>query len=527
MSIAVAHSGQDDPNYKWKVLIVIMIGTLMATLDSSIVNVSIPSIMADFGASIDSIEWVVTGYMLAFAVLVPLTAWMRDRVGHKILYCTSLAIFVLGSVLCGLSWNVPTIVGARVIQAIGGGAIPPSAIAMLTEAFEPHERGQAMGWWGVGAIIGPAIGPTVGGYLTKYLGWPSIFFVNLPLGIIGLALALKLLVADKPKEKKHQPFDAWGFAFLSIALVSFLYGVSKGEHDGWTSTIIITCWIVAFVSFTGFLVVEIAVPNGIIDLRLFKFPTFSVVMFLTMVRSMALLGGVFLLPLFLEQLKGLDEVEAGLILLPGALLIGVLMPITGRLTDKFGSRYLAGIGLGGLVGFLYLYKDINIMNSDWQIIMPMLIRGVGIAFLIAPLMTAAMNTIPREKISMVSSMMTLVQQVGGSVGIALLSAVLTHRVHFHMNAIGSNLNLNSSGYEQIVENYTQRAQNLGFSQQQAHAITKAMVIRTASVRASEKGYQDAFIFGAGIVLVSMFTIIWLPAKPADRGSMPEEALAME
>ena len=174
-------------NYKWQVLIIVMIGTLMSALDSSIVNVSIPAIMADFGASLDDIEWVVTSYMLAFAVLMPLTAWMRDRVGHKQLYIASLMIFTVGSVLCGMAWNLPSMIIARVIQAIGGGAITPTGMAMITESFEPHERGKALGFWGKGAVMGPAFGPTVGGYLTKYFGWPSIFLINLPIGMIGSA----------------------------------------------------------------------------------------------------------------------------------------------------------------------------------------------------------------------------------------------------------------------------------------------------------------------------------------------------
>lgn len=248
-------------NYKWKVLVIVMIGTLMSAIDSSIVNVSIPAIMADFGSSLDDIEWVVTSYMLAFAALMPLTSWFRDRIGHKSLYIWSLIIFTTGSLLCGIAWNLPLLIIARIIQAIGGGAITPTGMAMITETFEPQERGKALGFWAMGAIMGPAFGPTIGGYLTKNFGWPSIFIINLPIGIIGIVMAINLLKADKPHAERSRPFDTAGFLFLALFLVSFLLGVSKGEAEGWTSEYIITCGILALIGLVGFLTVELQIKS--------------------------------------------------------------------------------------------------------------------------------------------------------------------------------------------------------------------------------------------------------------------------
>ncbi|MFA6549400.1 MAG: MFS transporter, partial [Candidatus Margulisiibacteriota bacterium] len=195
---------------------VVMIGMIMSMLDSSIVNVSIPAIMADFGSNVTEIEWVITAYMLAFAVLMPLTAWLRDRIGHKLLYSFSLIVFTLGSLFCGLAWSIPSLIAARVIQALGGGAMTPTGMAMIAEVFDPKERGRAMGFFGMGVIIGPAIGPTLGGFLTVTLGWRSIFLVNLPVGIFAVLMALKMLVRDHPMHAQKKPFDIWGFIFLSI-----------------------------------------------------------------------------------------------------------------------------------------------------------------------------------------------------------------------------------------------------------------------------------------------------------------------
>jgi DHA2 family multidrug resistance protein len=499
--------------YRWQVLGIVMIGTLMSALDSSIVNVSIPAIMADFGASVDDIEWVVTGYMLAFAVLMPLTTWLRDRVGHKALYTWSLIVFTTGSVLCGIAWNLPTLVLARVIQAAGGGALTPTGMAMITEVFKPEERGRALGFWAMGAIMGPAFGPTLGGYLTKYFGWPSIFLVNLPIGLAGVFFAIKILKPDRPHaDTPPKAFDAWGFGFLAAFLVSFLLGLSKGESEGWTSHLVLTCGALSLVSFVLFLSAEKSASNPIIDFDLLKSPVFSSTLVLTASRSVALYGGTFLLPVFLQSFRGMDEVESGLILLPGSLLMGLLMPITGRMGDKIGPRYLgiAGFLLMGL--FFYQYRYLDMDTSNWGIIFPTLVRGVGIALLIAPLTATAMNAVPTRKAGMASSMMNLIQQVGGSLGIAILGLVLHRRTVHHLSHSGANLNLGGA-YHDALTHLAERAHELGLSKAMSYSVANSAIggeiVKIASVHA----FQDAFLVGAFIVIVSMAGVYFLPTKP--------------
>lgn len=518
-------SAQVNSNYKWNVLLVVMIGTLMAALDSSIVNVSIPAIMADFGASLDDIEWVITGYMLAFAALMPLTAWLRDRIGHKSLYIGSLIVFTIGSVLCGLAWDTPSLVIARVIQAIGGGALTPTGMAMISEVFKPHERGRAMGYWGIGVIMGPAFGPTLGGYLTKAFGWPSIFLINLPIGIFGVWAASRILVSDKPSHEHHRPFDYWGFGFLTVFLVSFLFGVSKGEHEGWTSPLIVWCGILAVVGITAFLLVESSVAHGIIDLQLFKIPVFTVTMILTATRSLALFGGVFLLPVFLQQIKGLDEIESGLILLPGSLIIGAFMPIAGRLGERVGPRYLALLGLGALTLFMYMYRDINADTSNWNIILPTIIRGFGISFLMAPLMATMLNSVPKHKAGMASSMMNIVQQVGGSLGIAILATVLSNRSHHHLASVGGAIDVSSLSFREAVRNIIERAHSLGYDSSSSELIARSMVAKVGAAKASEAAFQDSFLVGAVIVALTIIPAFFLPDTPPQHKS--HEPLIME
>ncbi len=499
--------------YKWQLLIVVMIGTLMSALDASIVNVSIPAIMADFGSSLDDIEWVITSYMLAFATLIPLTSWLRDRVGHRYLYIASLGVFTLGSVLCGLSWNLPTMIAARVLQAIGGGAITPTGMAMITEAFEPHERGRALGFWGMGAVMGPAFGPTVGGYLTKYFGWPSIFLVNLPIGLFGIFLAFKILKHDRPHADDHRPFDAAGFLFLALFLVTFLLGTSKGESEGWTSTYIVTCAILAALGMFGFLLSESLVKNRIMDLSLLKDSTFAACFSLTAIRSIANYGGTFLIPVFLQNYKGLDELQSGLLLLPGSLLMALLMPFGGRLGDKVGPRILGFIGFFLLSLFFYEYRDLDMNTSNWGVIWPTLIRGVGIAIIVAPLTATAMNAIPNNKAGMASSMLNIIQQVGGSAGIAVLGLVLHRRMAYHLNNLSSDASTSSSQYQDLFSNWVHRAQDIGYTHAESLRIASAQIGDFLAKIAGVQAFQDAFIFGAVVVFVSTLLVFFLPAKP--------------
>ena len=501
------------PNYKWVVMGIVMIGMVMSTLDSSIVNVSIPTIMANFGSNIADIEWVVTAYMLAFAVLMPLTAWLRDRIGHKLLFTSSLVIFILGSLLCGLAVNIPTLICARIIQALGGGAMTPTGMAMIAEVFGPEERGKAMGFFGMGIIIGPAIGPTLGGFLTELFGWRSIFLVNLPIGIFAILMALEMLVYDRPHALNRRSFDVWGFVFLTIFLLSFLLGISRGETEGWMSQYIMICAALASFSFISFIITESLVRERIIDLSLFKYPVFTVSMLISAIRSVALFGGVFLLPLFLQHLKGLSAIQSGLILLPGSLIIAFVLPVVGWLSDKSSPRFLCFIGMLCLIYSMFLYRNISIYMSYWDIIYPTLIRGVGMSLLMAPIMTLALNSVPRRKAGMASSMLSIIQQVGGAIGIAILSTVLDNRTKFHMSTGGSTIKGTSPMFTTVVRGIQGKAHELGLTHANSAMAAKATVVKFFSIAQASFAFQDAFIFAMLMIIVSLVPIFLLPNRP--------------
>lgn len=518
MNASAAALPAPDPRYRWRVLGVVMLGTVMSALDSSIVNVSLPNMMASFGASIDDIEWVVTGYMLAFSTFMPLTAWLRDRIGYRTLYIASLVVFTAGSVLCGIAPNLPTLVFARVIQALGGGAITPTGMAMIAEVFPPEERGRALGIWGVGVIVGPAIGPTMGGYLTEIFGWRSIFNINLPIGALGLLAASRVLRADRPHAQAKRGFDLPGFLLLSVFLVSALLGLSKGNHEGWTSSLVLACGLVSIVSFVLFLAVESVVEERILDLGLFRNAQFSVAMVVTAARSVALYGGVFLLPVFLQDQMGRSEIDTGLLLLPGALVIGVMMPISGRIAERLGPRAPTLVGLALTAWFMWMYRRLDVNTSTWGVLYPTLIRGVGLGLLVTPVMTAAMNAVPTRKAGMASSMLSLTQQVAGSLGIAVLASVLGHRTIFHLAVVGQGLEATRPAFTEVTRAVADRALELGWSPDNALLVARSMVARQIASAAGVIAFNDAFLVGAAVVLAGAVPAFFLASKPASRAA---------
>jgi DHA2 family multidrug resistance protein len=525
MTAPLAGTDAADPGYRWRVLGVVMLGTVMSALDASIVNVSLPNMMASFGASIDDIEWVITGYMLAFSMFMPLTAWLRDRVGYRALYVASLAVFTGGSVMCGLAPNLPILVFARVLQALGGGAITPTGMAMIAEVFPPAERGRALGIWGVGVIVGPALGPTLGGYLTDAFGWRSIFNINLPIGLAGWWAARRVLRPDRPHAAAGRGLDLPGFVLLSIFLVAGLLGLSKGNHEGWTSRYIVTCAVVSAVALVLFLAVESVVEHRILDLGLFRSGPFTAAIVVTMARSIALYGGVFLLPVFLQNQMGRTELDTGLLLLPGALVMGAVMPISGRIAERLGPRIPTLVGLALTAWFMFLYRRLDVTTGTWGVLYPTLIRGVGLGLLVTPVMTVAINSVPTDRAGMASSMLSLTQQVAGSIGIAALSSVLGHRTTFHLAVVGQGLDGSRPALAEATHALAARALELGVSPPDASLLASTLVARHVAGAAAVLAFDDAFLVGAAIVLASLLPALFLAAKPLRRrGGSPLESM---
>jgi DHA2 family multidrug resistance protein len=487
----------------WYVLIVIMIANLLSALNMSIVNVSLPALMRDFHCSLDDIEWVITGYMIVFAVFMPLATWLHHYLGYKILFLGSLFTFVFGSLLCGLSWDLNSLIFARVIQAMGGAIIAPISITMLSMVFPPHKRAQAFGFWGMGVVLGPALGPTLGGWLTDLFGWRCIFFMNLPLGQLGLIMGLRVLASDKPKTVRPFRFDYVGFLSLSTFLLPFLYGLSQVGSESFTSPLILGCLGVSLIGLVVFIYVESTIKNPILDLSLFKSLIFTACALLTFVRCIALFGGVFLLPIFLQNLQGLSETMSGLLLLPGTLLIALMMPLTAKLLDMVGPKILTLIGLIGCGWSMFMYRDLSLSASSWDIVYPSLLRGVSLSFLFTPVMTTALNYVDQSKAQMASLSLNLVQQVGGALGISLLSAYLIHKTSHQLSKLKGELDPSSSQFAETLKDLNLTYSSNGYQTPEGTLMKDETLMTYVSKFAEVIAFQETFVLGGVIVFCGL------------------------
>jgi EmrB/QacA subfamily drug resistance transporter len=429
------HLDAKPPNERrWWVLWTVMLGTLVALLDATIVNVSIPAIIGDFHESIARVQWVISAYMIAFALLMPLTGWLLDQIGTRQLYLASLVIFTLGSLLCGVAWNLESLVAFRVLQALGGGAMTPIAMSIIADAFPANEKGRALGIWGAGVLIGPVLGPPLGGVLTKVIGWRSIFLVNIPIGVVGVAAAWLILRRDRKGAIDWKGFDLIGFALFSGFLWCLLYGAAKVETGGLGGASVLLFALLAIGFLVSFLISELRTTRRLFDFSLFRSRVFSVAIGVSMVRSFALYGGQFLLPLFLAQVQGYTEDRIGFMILPGAVLIAALFPFAGRSSDRRGARPFVLGGLSILVAFFASLSFVSAGTTYWGMQVPILVRGFGLGLLVTPLNALALGSVPRARTGAASVILNLSQQLGGSLGIAALGGVLEMRTRWHAAA---------------------------------------------------------------------------------------------
>jgi DHA2 family multidrug resistance protein len=330
-------------SYMWQALIVISMGMFMVVLDTTIVNIALPRITTVFGASVDQAQLVLTGYMLALAVVMPTTAYLSQRVGTKRLYLFTLVMFTLGSLLCGLAWSLPTLILARVLQGLGGGMIQPLGGAMLFRITPPERRGAVMGMFALPVMVAPILGPTLGGYLVEYVDWRWVFFLNLPVGALALFLG-SLLLRETPT-RAGVPFDLFGFALAATFSSAALLAMNDAPDVGWSDPgVVVKLWVAA-ASLVVFIWWELRTPEPLLNLRLFALPAFSVGAVVNFVTTFGLFGAIFLLPLFLQNVRGLGAMETGLLLFPQALASGVTVVLSGRLYDRFGARPLVILGL--------------------------------------------------------------------------------------------------------------------------------------------------------------------------------------
>ena len=408
----------------WMVpLLVLIVGMFMSVLDTSIVNVAIPRMQTALSASVDDIEWVVTAYTLMLGVVVPLSGWLGLRIGLTRLYVICLGAFSVGSALCGLAWSLESEIAFRIIQAIPGGILPVATLTLLYQIVPPQKLGSAMGIYGLGVVVAPAIGPTLGGYLVEYVSWRVIFLINVPVGILGIILAL--IVFPQIKPTTWPKLDIWGFVTIAYALFALLLAFSEGEDWGWTGYRVLGLFVSAGLSLMLFLIIENEVDNPLINLQIFRSFAFTVSLVLLVIAMTALFSALYFLPQFLQIVQGLPELQSGLVLLPGALVMTVMMPIAGRLYDMIGPRYPVMIGLAIIAYGSYLMAGITVNTPRVDIEEWLAIRNLGVGLAMMPVITAGVASLPRALTAAGSSVNNVMQRVAASVAIAVFGSLNT------------------------------------------------------------------------------------------------------
>jgi EmrB/QacA subfamily drug resistance transporter len=408
--------------YKWLVAAAFVAGMFMDIMDTTIVNVALPTLGSNFGVGDSTIEWVVTGYLLSLAIWIPASGWIGDRFGTKKTFLFALAVFIIGSALCGAAWSIQSLIAFRILQGVGGGMVTPVGTAMLFRAFPLQERARASAILTVPTAIAPALGPVLGGWLVDNASWRWIFYVNVPVGIATILFALLFL--REHTEPAAGRFDLWGFLCSGGGLALVLYALSEGPAYGWTSPLVLVSGVAGIVLFAVLVAIELGRPDPMLHLRLFgdrMFRNGSLSMF---TAFGVLFGVLFLLPLFLQQLRGLSAFDAGLTTFPQALGMIVMAQVSSRLYPLVGPRRMLAIGLAGLSITSALFLLVDLETSLWWIRGIMFLRGVSMSFALVAAQTATFSTIKSEETGRASSLFNTNRQVAASVGVAVLTTVL-------------------------------------------------------------------------------------------------------
>jgi DHA2 family multidrug resistance protein len=502
----------------WIVAIAVMFATFMEVLDTTVVNVSLPHIAGNLSASIDESTWVLTSYLVANAIILPLTGWLARHFGRKRLLMTSVSGFTISSLLCGMAPNLPLLVLFRLLQGATGGAMQPLSQAVLLEAFPPHERGKAMGFWGLGIVVAPILGPVLGGWLTDTYSWRWVFYINLPVGIASLVMTM-LYVFDPPYLRKDtDKIDYWGIGLLALWVGALQLALDLGqEHDWFSSRFITALACVCGAGLVAFLIRELTAREPVIDLYVFKIRTYSTGVFLMTTLGFVLYGSLVLLPIMLQTLLGYPSLQAGIAMAPRGLGSFIGMPVVGMLIGRIDARKMVAFGLTAGAFTLFWLGHLNLNAGYWDIFWPQFFQGLGLSALFVPLTTISMDPIPRERMGNATSLFNLMRNLGGGIGIATTGTLLARRQQEYTNIRGAHVTPYSPAAQAALE-----AARRGFIAAGADPVTAthrayAAVFGAVQRQAAMVSFVDLFRLLGGIFLL-LLPLVLLMGPPRGRAA---------
>ncbi|HEY2290017.1 MAG TPA: DHA2 family efflux MFS transporter permease subunit [Thermoanaerobaculia bacterium] len=490
---------------KWLITITVILASMIELIDTSIVNVALPQMMGNLGATLDEIAWVVTGYVVANVIVIPMTGWFAAVFGRRNYFIGSMILFTVASFFCGHATSLWELVIFRFIQGAGGGAMLSTSQAILVETFPPEEMGLANALFGLGVVVGPTVGPTLGGWITDSYSWRWIFYVNLPIGVVAILMAMAFL-PDPKETRKITKVDWWGILLLITGIGALQIVLERGQAEDWFSTRYITVLTgVSLVAIGLFIWRELASSNPVVDLRVLKDRSLAVGTFFTFVLGFGLYASVFIFPVFAQNLLGFTAMQTGLILLPGSLATAFMMPIVGKMLQKgVPAQLLNALGFICFFLFTWMLSHSTLESGRQDFFWPLVLRGVGLGLLFVPLTTTALSGLRGKDIPQGAGLTNMMRQLGGSFGIALVTTFIQTRAWTHRTNLISHLSPYDPAFQERFQAITSGLMAKGSSffqaQQQAYAAIEGAVLRQTYLLT----YMDAFR------MVGIFFLVCIP-----------------
>ena len=506
----------------WVIALVVTMATFMEILDTSIANVSLPHIAGNLSVSEDESTWVLTSYLVSNAIVLPISGWISTKIGRKRFYMTCVALFTISSFLCGIAPSLGWLIFFRIMQGVGGGGLGPSEQAILADTFPPAKRGMAMAVYGMAVVLAPAIGPTLGGFITDNFSWRWVFFINIPVGVVSLLLSSR--VVTDPPHLREAKARAGGIDWLGLALVATGLGclevvLDKGQEEDWFHSSFITGFtLVAAVCLTSFVVWEWKSENPIVDLKMFKRRSFAVANAMMLMLGVALFGSTVLLPQYLQVLMGYSAQQSGMALSPGGLVVIALLPLVGKLVSKVDTRILVAFGFAVLsFSMFYMSRKIDLQMDFPTAVELRAIQSVGMAFLFVPIQTISYSGVPLQKNNQVSGIMNLSRNMGGDIGIAFVTTLVARRAQFHQANLSVHTTSYDPSYQARLSGMARALEQAGATSVEAAKQATAAMYRQLVQQSMQLAYLDALWILAAATAI-MVPLVWFAQRPTARGA---------
>lgn len=495
---------------KWIITFTVISAALLELIDTTIVNVSLPDIMGNLGATLDGVGWVVTGYAVANVVVLPMSGWLGQRFGQKNYFLFSIVAFTVLSFFCGNATSLSELILFRILQGMAGGGLLSTAQAILLEAWPPEEIGIATALFGLGAVVGPTVGPTIGGYINDHFSWPWIFYVNIPVGVLA-SFFVFTFIRKSPKSGKGKPVDWWGIGLLAVSVGCLQTLLEKGEREDWfNSVFIVLLTFTAVIAGILFIWRELTTDYPVVNFRILRYRSFSIGMFTSFILGLGLYGSVFVFPILCQNILGFTAEQTGLILLPGGIATILMMPWIGMMLKKgVPAQFLSTAGF--LIFFLFcmmMVWNTTSVSGTGDFFWPLIIRGVGMALLFVPITTLAVQDLRGADIGQGTGLNNMARQLGGSFGIALITTFLDRRMFFHRNRLIEDINPYSSSFTERLNGMVHRFGTLGYDPDQAGQMAHKALDGAVMQQTALLSYADVFWI-VGIFFLFVIPLLYL------------------